>query len=491
MTASTVLTGNPYVGPRTFRREEADRFFGREREARDLLALVISQRLVLYYAQSGAGKSSLVNTCLIPNLEENGFAVLPVGRVGGELPVGVDEVANIYVFNLMLSLDRTVRDPNSLAKVSLSDFLDRLVSDDGVHYFYDAQLARTSGAVPIGAEEQGRDYVLIVDQFEELITTHPARWRERESFFQQVDAAMAADSHLWVVMVLREDYLAALDPYAHLVTDKLRARFYMQRMGVEAALDAIQEPAQKYGRPFAPGVASALVDNLRRIKVLGQTTAQLGQYVEPVQLQVVCYQLWENLAKQRPPTAGAIGYDYITTADLQAAGDVDTALARYYEETVTSVLAAPNAPVSERQLRTWFDTHLITPAGTRGLVLQGAATTGDLSNAVVRQLQARFLVRTESRAGGAWIELVHDRFVEPICGPTGSGWPATRIHSPRRLTRGRKLAALRTDSMLGRRSRMLRRNWIATPRSTVIWRGISSKLDARNKRSGTGNAGAN
>ena len=54
---------NPYVGPRTFTQAESTVFFGREREARELLSLVISQRLVLFYAQSGAGKSS--DTCVI------------------------------------------------------------------------------------------------------------------------------------------------------------------------------------------------------------------------------------------------------------------------------------------------------------------------------------------------------------------------------------------------------------------------------------------
>ena len=91
---------NPYVGPRTFTYEQRHLFFGREREARDLLARVVSERVLLFYAQSGAGKSSLLHTRLIPQLrEEEGFAVLPVGRVSGELPTGVTDVANIYLFN--------------------------------------------------------------------------------------------------------------------------------------------------------------------------------------------------------------------------------------------------------------------------------------------------------------------------------------------------------------------------------------------------------
>ena len=339
------LAANPYVGPRTFGYAERDLFFGREREARDLLARVLSERLLLFYAQSGAGKSSLLHTRLIPQLRgEKGFGVLPVGRVSGELPPGVSAVQNIFVFNLLLSIDQG-DDPARLADITLRDFLARLVYRSG-HWIYDAAVP----PAPLPAPGQiGQRYALIVDQFEEIFTSHPARWAERESFFRQLDQAMQADPNLWVVLTLREDYVAALDPYASLLADRLRGRFYMERMDVAAALAAVQEPAKAHGRPFAPGVAETLVQDLSRIKVLGQTTAQPGQYVEPVQLQVVCYQLWANLAKQRPLVAGAVSYDSITAADLAAAGDVDTALARFYEETVANVLTTAETPVRERQ----------------------------------------------------------------------------------------------------------------------------------------------
>ncbi len=111
---NTILepTANPYVGPRTFSQEQRHLFFGRDREGRDLLARVLSERLVLFYAQSGAGKSSLINTRLIPGLREVGYAVLPMGRVGGELPADVEAVDNVYLFNLMLSMAQTETDPD-------------------------------------------------------------------------------------------------------------------------------------------------------------------------------------------------------------------------------------------------------------------------------------------------------------------------------------------------------------------------------------------
>ncbi len=404
---SAAPLNNPYVGPRTFAREESDRFFGRELEARELLSLVISERLVLFYAQSGAGKSSLVNTRLIPQLQAEGYAVLPVSRVSGELPAGIADVANIYMFNLQLSMDESDSHPRYFTHMRLTEFLAGLTSLDGVHYFYDHDLA---GSPEVADDDlQPAPYVLLIDQFEEIVTTHPSRWQDREDFFRQLAEAMAADPYLWVVLSLREDYVAALDPYAHLLPGNLRARFYMQRMGYDAALEAVKKPAEKFGRSFAPGVAESLADNLRQIRVQDAATAKmvatrLGQFIEPVQLQVVCYQLWQNLS-QRP--AGMI-----TPQDLQELGDVDQALAQFYEQALTEVILKTGT--SEIDLRNWFESQLVTESGTKGTVYRGPTATGGINNRAVDILVQKFLVRVEVRAGGTWYELIHDRLIEPI-----------------------------------------------------------------------------
>jgi WD40 repeat protein len=377
----------PYVGPRTFEEKDSRFFFGREREARELLSLVISEPLVLFYAQSGAGKSSLINTRLVPGLRQEGFEILPIGRLSGKLPVGIAEVGNIFVFNLLLSLDQSQAEAERLTHTSLRDYLETLKRTTPEDEGYAAP-AR----------------VLLIDQFEEIFTAHLDRWQERKDFFRQLRQAMHRDPLLWVVLTLREDYVAALDPYGHALPGKLRARFHMQRMGYQAALEAVRKPAEENDRPFAPGVAEALVDNLRRVHIHSQAKPHLGEFVEPVQLQVVCYQLWENL-KARPSAQ-------ITHHDLQELGDVDTALAQFYEGAIASVLSETSQ--SEIELRTWFERQLITESGTRGTVYQGEEKTGGLANRTVQLLASQFLLRAEIRAGGTWYELVHDRFIEPI-----------------------------------------------------------------------------
>ena len=131
---------------------------------------------------------------------------------------------------------------------------------------------------------------------------------------------MLADPALWVVLTLREDFVAALDPYAPLLSDKLRARYYMERMGVEAARQAICRPAKQHQRHFQPAAVDRLLSNLSQMRVAGKPTTESGQYIEPVQLQVVCYQLWEGLPKDGDSTGIAA---LITLQDVERAGNVD------------------------------------------------------------------------------------------------------------------------------------------------------------------------
>ncbi len=370
---------NPYVGPRTFGYEDRHWFFGRPREARRLLARVISQQLVLFYAQSGAGKSSLINTCLIPQLKkENGSTVLPVGRVGGGLPAEMREVDNFFSLNLMLSLDQRRGDPRRLSELTLSTFLDGLLEGD-------------------------RHHVLIVDQFEQIVKTHLSRWRDRAGFFVQLNKAMLDHPDLGVVLVVREDYVAPLEPYAPLLKDRMRARFYMQRLGRDAALEAITEPAKKAGRPFAEKAAKELRDELSQVRVPGADDTRDGEWVDPILLQVVCYQLWENL-RDKPQGE-------ITTDDLKEAGNIELALRSYYKDAIREVASRSNA--SEQMLRNWFEEHLITQDRTRNIVKEGHTHTAGLPNEAVEVLLERFVIRPVVRTD-TFYELAHDRLVEPI-----------------------------------------------------------------------------
>ena len=406
-----------FVGPRPYEEENAAVFFGREREARDLVSLVIANPLLLIYAPSGAGKTSLINARLIPMLGKvkdptliqllgpgRGFEVLPTARVSGVVPQGIDlnsiAGANIYVFNALMSLVLPQAAAESgltelnLAKRRLADYLDETRS------------AKNSGRVDDTEPLSPR--ILIFDQFEELFTSHLERWRDRENFFVQICDALRGgpisfregdirlpealieriargddpvsssirtrlsnegpealnsfsqanrnaltalvtelnnlikgpslydeqtfagvmlrsktqallqadrksknftdlncslledaypreifhrvegDPALRIVLSMREDYIAELDPYMHLLPDRFTTRYRLERLRRDAALAAVTGPMQFTRLGFGEGVAEQLVENLlktpvRTVSEPQQTVTELTNRAEGTQ----------------------------------------------------------------------------------------------------------------------------------------------------------------------------------------------------------------
>jgi len=378
---------NPYVGPRSFERGET--LYGRDREVGELLDLLIAERIVLLYSPSGAGKTSLIQAALIPVLEEEGFRPLPVMRVSRELPPDVASIArNRYISSLLLSLEENVPQDRQLldrelAAMILADYFDRCETGTD-------------------ADESS---VLIFDQFEEILTMDPTDQSGVSSFFAEVGAALR-NRDRWALFSMREDFLARLDPYLRLIPTRFATTYRLDLLDEPAARQAVGKPAIATGIDFTEAAIVKLLDDLRRVRVQqpnGETVEQLGQYIEPVQIQVICRRLWENIA---------LSTTRIEEADVLNLGDVDATLADYYAERAAGLAAETG--VAERTLRDWIDEHLITDQGIRGQVLQGPERTKGLDNRAIQGLVDAHLLRAEKRRGATWFELAHDRLIEPV-----------------------------------------------------------------------------
>ena len=168
-------TDVPYVGPRPFEREDRALFFGRDKEAAALSSLVIAHQVVLLYAQSGAGKSSLLNADVAPRLQARGFEVFAGMRVSGDLPEGVSPTAvrNIYVYNALSSLAQSRGSRVPETATTIGEYLRAIPYP-----------ATTAGGASIR--------VLVLDQFEEVFTAFSERWKDRGEFFDDL-AQFSAD----------------------------------------------------------------------------------------------------------------------------------------------------------------------------------------------------------------------------------------------------------------------------------------------------------
>jgi tetratricopeptide (TPR) repeat protein len=406
------VTRAPYVGPQPFDRKDARLFFGREAEVRMLLSYIVANRVVLLYAPSGAGKTSLLNAGVIPLLEhDEDFEVLPPARVRGfaadDAPPS--DVGNVYVYNALVHWTGEAAAKSRLTVgAEKADERRRKDADRRVSPAMTLKEFLESRATRTDRPDRPTPRAVVFDQFEELFTAYPEFWEQRVQFFRQVGEALEADSYLRVVLALREDHLAELLSFVDARPPMFPepVRFRLERLGRDAALEAITRPLEGTGRAFAPDVAKRLVDDLLTSRVDTEAPVRgefLGQFVEPMHLQLAGQSLWAGLAEDASE---------ITHRDLRKFGDVDQVLSNFYADAVAA--AAEQSGIEESTIRVWVDQSLITEMDTRHTVYRARDTTAGIPNKVIDVLERKGLIRRDPRAGADWYELTHDRFIKPI-----------------------------------------------------------------------------
>ncbi len=293
---------NPFIGPIAFERGYDARFFGRARETLELVSYVFSQPVVLVYSPSGAGKSSLINAGVIPELErKHGFQVLPVARVRGRWDLeAADEAQSFYTYQALVSMDPAL--PRSEARdMTLAQFLQRWPR-------------------PLDDEDEPCPRVVVFDQFEEILAVYSSTsYEQQRRFFGQVAEALRLDPRLRIVWLVREDRLSQLEPFARLLPCGLGLRYHLEHLTPAGALDAVLRTAEGSSRWFSREAAQEVVGQL--LKTRAETRPGFfelvdGTRVEPVQLQVVCRSVWDRAAP------GEIG-----PSDLLRFGDIADVLA--------------------------------------------------------------------------------------------------------------------------------------------------------------------
>jgi hypothetical protein len=448
----------PFVGPQAFEESDSSFFYGRDREVQEILALILSGSISLVYAKSGIGKSSIFNAKVIPDLKGKKYKVqvLPMPRFNAMDTLNFQiankkDVSNVYIFNTIEEIieksgskEELGKDENfskgKLRNITLSEFL--------VNYNRVTQQERVSDKYYHELK------ILIFDQFEEFFNVYVNNsFEQQENFFYQIRDAIRNDPNLRIVFVMREEFIANLDTFSQILPDGFRRKFRLEPLRKEQAINAVERPLLQ-AMLLEPGlndimneqdikkIADKVVDSLLQIYVQRYDGAMTenkerskfgnkvfkkirkvfefrhskmlerdddwsktirGEFVEPVQLQVVCLKLWENKI-----LTGKIQNEI----DSIAFGDVDNALTDFYVDAVKAAKA--DTRIKEPAIRRWCEEKLITSAGTRNMVYHDANFTAGMSNKVVSILQSKYLVHAEERARGKWFELTHDRLIKPI-----------------------------------------------------------------------------
>ena len=289
---------SPFPGLRPFEPELHRVFFGRHVEVASLADLLRSPAtsadgaMVLVVGPSGCGKSSLVRGGLLPVMaSEQGWETLPP-MVPGADPIGGLARA-VAVAAKRLEISWTVREVR-----------EQLGHNGGLAVLADELVAARGGRMR---------YLLVVDQFEELLTLTTPEVRER--FADLLRTALTTP--LQVVATLRADFLGPLLGNGELAD--LPARSFMLRPLARSALPGVIEgPARLAGIGVDDELVSRLVADTGAgdaLPLLAFTLAQLADGVaRGGQLSAARY---EQLGGVR---GALIGQSDAALADALAAG---------------------------------------------------------------------------------------------------------------------------------------------------------------------------
>jgi hypothetical protein len=391
-----------YPGVRSFEEHDQARFFGRSRATDELLLRVLSVRLLLQFAPSGAGKTSLLNAGLFPKLRPH----------------------NYFPFIIRLNQD----------KESLTQATARALKDaaarNGLKEPVIPENVESLRALLAGTQLWSRDLllltpVLVFDQFEEVFTLRDEAFRR--GFASEVGELSRPQSHrrasgqspdapakeppapdVKIIISLREEYLGKLEEFSSSIPDLFHERLRLSSLNTEEAKEAIVEPAKFEGDawsspPFElePACLDSLIDFI-------DGASDKAKVIEPLTLQLVCQQAEEIAIKRRGPPGHRTKLGF---SDFGGLAGVERLVQNYFK----SELDKLGGPRIRKQAQAMFEQGLLDPNGKRLMLEQGEIERGyGLDAAALNKLVDSRLLRREPRNESVFYEISHDRLTEAI-----------------------------------------------------------------------------
>ena len=360
---SKLLEKSPYLGLTTFSPTDSTFFFGREKETTSFLNRLRIQSLLAIIGPSGAGKSSFIQAGVIAGLPQNwqSITIRP-----GISPLATLS-AKLYKIGIEIPDLKTVleKDPQILAK-TLRQF----------------------------ASEQKKILLIVVDQFEEIITLCLDKVEQTLYLETLVSLARSEEDPIRVVLTMRDDFLVRVKELKALQDRLTQGLEILTTPTSTELLKILTAPAKKAGYEFE--------DKKLPLEIVEAVTGQTGAL--PL-LAFTAAKLWENRDRE---------FKQLRRKSYEAMGGVAGALAKHAEEMLQQM------PQTEQALVREAFRHLVTSDNTRAVLtrpelLQVLGNTTSAEVVVEKLITKRLLVSTEGEKGVERIEVVHEALL--------SAWP--------------------------------------------------------------------
>ena len=428
-----------YPGVRPFETRERHLFFGRKRDTEELADHILLEKLVVLFAKSGYGKSSLLKAGIVPSFTDPGT---PETRRYHPVQVRF----GTYVEGKSVPpLDAVLNALDTFAVGKDFQFLATLSPQTRLWHHFKMRQASPPTPPHVGKGDNSR-FLLIFDQFEEFFSypeTQQAAFRAElaellyEDIPQDVRSSareldreqrvfLATPFDAKAVFSIRADRLSLLDGMKDKLPAILHKRFELRALDERQAREAIVAPAalttvappshSKTGHPqslipnpqspflspsfsFAPDALDIMLRELS-----GAETGDNAR-IEAFQLQIVCASLEKRVTER--------GLSIVTAADLP---DFDTVYEDYYKDRIGELPETSRLPAR----RVLEDGLLLVDIQT-GDARRLSRDAGELSQALgvspelLLDLERTYLIRREVNSlGGYNFEISHDTLIAPV-----------------------------------------------------------------------------
>lgn len=329
------LRRSPYQGLMPYGEEDAAFFFGREKEARLIIANLFASPLTLLYGASGVGKSSVLRAGVANQLRGREDVLAVVFNAWQTDPL-VDLKAAVA-----RAAHRAHGSPVSLdAAATLDEYLAEC------------------------AEKLGRRLMIILDQFEEYFLYHA----QDDTFASEFPrAVMKTDSPVSFLISLREDSLASLDRFEGRIPTLFDNYLRVEHLNSVAARAAIEKPVEHYNSlhgasgdavRIEPELVSEVLKQVEAGKVvLGDAgrgavrESNAESQIETPYLQLVMLRLWNEETNA--------GSKVLRLQTLDALGGAKRIVRTHLDAAMGAL------PTGEQSVAASIFHYLVTPSGTK------------------------------------------------------------------------------------------------------------------------------